>query len=141
MTDSEHLRDPGVTPGLGKDSLASVNQDEREICGRGAGRHVAGVLLVSGRVGDDEAAAGGLEGAVRDIDGDALFAFVLQAVHEQGQVGGGALGAVAAGVLFHHPHLVRRHLAAVVENPPDERALAVVHAAAEDDAKDRWHQR
>ena len=52
----------------------------------GAGGHVAGVLLVAGRVGDDELALVGGEVAVGDVDGDALLALGLEAVGEQGEI-------------------------------------------------------
>jgi hypothetical protein len=45
-----------------------------EVGGRGAGGHVARVLLVARRVGDDELAPVGGEVAVGDVDGDALLA-------------------------------------------------------------------
>src|SRR2546426_116209 len=48
--------------------------------------HVAGVLLVSGSVGDDELAPGRGEIAVGDVDGDALLALRLEPVGEQRQV-------------------------------------------------------
>ena len=51
-----------------------VDQDEGQIGGGGTGRHVAGVLDVTGAVGDDELALrrGGV--AVGHVDGDALLA-------------------------------------------------------------------
>ncbi len=51
------------------------------------GHHVARVLDVAGRVGDDELPQWGGEVAVGDVDGDALLALGPQAVGEQGQVG------------------------------------------------------
>jgi hypothetical protein len=53
------------------------------IGGRGAGDHVAGILLVAGRVGDDELALVGGEEAVGDVDGDALLALGGEAVDQQ----------------------------------------------------------
>ena len=54
--------------------------------GRGAGDHVARVLLVARRVGDDELALVGGEEAVGDVDGDALLALGRQAVDQQREV-------------------------------------------------------
>ena len=51
-----------------------------------AGDHVARVLNVAGRVGDDELALRRREVAVRDVDGDALLALGAQAVGEQREV-------------------------------------------------------
>jgi hypothetical protein len=45
-----------VAPGLGQHALARVDQDHRQVGGRRAGDHVARVLLVARRVGDDELA-------------------------------------------------------------------------------------
>jgi hypothetical protein len=67
-------RDVAVAAGLRQHALARVDQDDREVGGGGAGDHVAGVLLVARRVGDDELALVGAEVAVGDVDGDALLA-------------------------------------------------------------------
>jgi len=71
----------------GKIDARCVYQDNGGVGGRCARYHVAGVLFVSGRVGDDEFAFGCGEIAVGDIDGDALFAFGGKAVGEAGEVG------------------------------------------------------
>ena len=63
-----------------------VDQDHGGVGGAGAGHHVAGVLLVARRVGDDELALRGREVAVGDVDRDALLALGLEAVGEQRQV-------------------------------------------------------
>ena len=44
------------------------------------------VLLVPGRVGEDELPARGREAPVGHVDGDALFAFRLQPVGEQREI-------------------------------------------------------
>ncbi len=54
MADPEQRDEIGVPAGLGKHSLARVDEQHRAVGVRGAGDHVAGVLLVPGRVGDDE---------------------------------------------------------------------------------------
>ena len=75
-----------MAPGLGDDALARIDQHHREIGAGGAGRHVAGVLHVAGRVGDDEAAPLRGEEAVGDVDGDALLALRLQAIDQQREI-------------------------------------------------------
>ncbi len=97
MGDAQEGGDGGVAAGLFDDAVAGVDQDDGEFGGGGAGDHVAGVLHVAGGVGEDEAAAGGGEVAVGDVDGDALLAFGAEAVGQQGEVGG-VLAAVAGGV-------------------------------------------
>ena len=84
MPSSEH--DHGVAARLGEEALGGVDEQDGEIGGGGAGRHVARVLDVAGRVGDDEAAARRGEEAIGDVDGDALLALRLQPVDEQREV-------------------------------------------------------
>ena len=56
---------------LGLDALPRVDENDGQIRGRCAGRHVPRVLDVARRVGDDEAAPGRGEIAVRHVDRDA----------------------------------------------------------------------
>ncbi|MNT11001.1 hypothetical protein D3C72_1458590 [compost metagenome] len=63
-----------VPPRLGQHPLARVDQDHGGVGGRGAGGHVAGVLLVPRGVGDDELTARRREIAVGHVDRDALLA-------------------------------------------------------------------
>ena len=86
VADADQVREIGVAPRLGQHALARVDQDDREIGGRGAGHHVARVLLVARRVGDDELALLGREEAVGDVDGDALLALGGEAVDQQREV-------------------------------------------------------
>ena len=72
--------------GLLDHALAGVDEDQREVGGRRARDHVARVLHVPGRVGDDELPPRGGEVAVGDVDRDALLALGAQAVGEQRQV-------------------------------------------------------
>ncbi len=87
-----------MAPGLGEHAFARVDQDDSEVGGGGAGHHVAGVLLVPGRVGHDELALLGGEVAVGDVDGDALLALGREAVDQQREIELAALRAEAAGV-------------------------------------------
>ena len=66
--------------------MRGVDQNDREIRRGGAGGHVARVLLVAGRIGDDELAPRRGEVAVGHVDGDALLAFGAQAVGEQREI-------------------------------------------------------
>ena len=70
-----------------------------------------------------------LEIAIRDVDGDALLALGLQAVDEQREIGHFARGAPAAAVVGDGGELVVEHLARVVQQAADQRALAVVDAS------------
>ena len=84
-------------------------------------------------VGDDEAARGGCEVAVRDIDGDALLALEREAVSEEREVH--AFPAAARRGLRHRRELVFEEPLRVEQKPADERALAVVHGTRGGEAK------
>src|SRR4029077_16064599 len=107
--------------------------------GRRAGGHVAGVLLVAGRVGEDELAARRREVAVGYVDRDALFALRLQAVGEQREVDRAGI-AVLRGLLD-GGDLILVHRSRVVQQPPDQRALPVVDAARRADPQEARHQK
>ncbi len=83
VADADQADQEAVPARLRQHALARVDQDHREVGGRGAGDHVARVLLVAGRVGDDELALVGGEEAVGDVDGDALLALGGEAVDQQ----------------------------------------------------------
>ena len=80
VADADQVREVAVAPGLHEHALARVDQDHGEVGGRGAGHHVARVLLVARRVGDDELALLGGEEAIGDVDRDALLALGGEAV-------------------------------------------------------------
>ena len=84
--DAEQRHEVAVATGLGEHTAAGVDQDDGDVGRRGAGHHVAGVLLVSGGVGHDELALLGREEAVRDVDGDALLALGGKTVEQQREV-------------------------------------------------------
>ena len=86
MADAEQRDDDRMAVRLRQQALARVDQHDREIGVGGAGRHVAGVLLMARRVGDDERALVGGEIAIGDIDRDALLALGLEAVDQQREV-------------------------------------------------------
>jgi hypothetical protein len=112
--------------------LGDVHQHHRGIAARCGGDHVAGVLLVARRVGDDELARWRGEVAVGHVDGDALLALGLQAVGEQAQVEGRcafALRLAAAGFGVQVVELIGQDRLAVVQQAADQRAFAVIDAA------------
>jgi hypothetical protein len=135
VADAEQRDDVGVPARLHLHAARRVHQDHREVRSRGAGRHVARVLLVARAVGDDVLAPVGVEVPVGDVDRDALLALGLQPVHQQGEVHLVAGRAPLAAVGGHGRQLVLEDLLRVVQQAPDQRALAVVHAAAGDEAQ------
>ena len=86
VRDAQQRGDERVALGLRDHALAGVDQHDRQIRGGRARDHVARVLLVPGRVGDDEPALRGGEVAVGDVDRDALLALGPQTVGQQRQV-------------------------------------------------------
>jgi hypothetical protein len=85
-----------MTPGLSEHALARIDEDDGEIGGRCTGHHIAGILLVAGRIGDDELALVGGEEAIGDVDGDALLALGGETVDEKREIDLLPLGAEAA---------------------------------------------
>ena len=137
VADAEQRHQVAVAPGLGEHALAGVDEDDGEVGGRGAGDHVAGVLLVARGVGDDELAPLGGEEAVGDVDGDALLALGGEAVDQEGEVELAALGADLLRVRLQRGQVVLEDQLRVVQQAADQRALAVVDAAAGDEAQHR----
>ena len=128
----------GVPTGLLDDPLAGVDQHDGQVGRRVPGDHVAGVLDVAGGVGDDELAGRGGEVAVGHVDGDALLPLGPQAVGQQGQVG--VLVAPLAADPLDRLELVLEDGLGVVQQAPDERALAVVDRARRGQAQE-LHQK
>jgi hypothetical protein len=95
--------------------------------------HVAGVLLMAGCIGDDEFAPRGGEVTIGHIDGDALLALGAEAVGEQRKVQ--AAGRLIRGDLADGGQLVFVDAFGIVEQPPDEGALTIGHAAGRGEAE------
>ena len=72
---AQQMHQIAVTTGLRQNTLARIDQNNGEVCRRCAGDHIAGILLMPGRVGDNEFAFFGGKKPLSDIDCDALFAF------------------------------------------------------------------
>ena len=115
------------------DAVPRIDQHDGHVGRRCASDHVARVLLVAWRVGDDEVALRGGEVAVGHVDGDALLAFGAQAIGQQRQVH--LAVAVAATGARHCRQLVFEHRLGVVQQSADERALAVVDRSGGGDAQ------
>ena len=137
MANAEQRDDDGVAMGLRQQALARIDQQDGEIGVGGAGRHVAGVLLVAGRVGDDERAARGREIAIGDVDGDALLALGLEPVDQQREIDVVAGRAVLLRIAFERRELIVEDQLLLVEQPADQGRLAVVDRAAGEQAQRR----
>jgi hypothetical protein len=137
VADAEKRGDEGVPPRLCEDALARIDQHDGEVGCGGAGRHVAGVLLVAGRIGNDELALRRGKEAVGDVDGDALLALGFQAIDEKGEIDILAGRAVLFGIALQRRELILEDQLGVVEQPSDQRRFAVVDRAAGQEAQQR----
>ena len=106
-----HQRDQiSVPTGLRQHTLPSVDQQHGHVYRRGPGDHVAGVLLVAGRVGHDELAPWRGKKAVGHVDSNALLTLGGKAVDQQCKVDAIALGAMAFGVGLQSRQLIIKYL-------------------------------
>ncbi len=71
---------------LRQDAVPRIHEEDRQIGVGSAGRHVAGVMLVARRIGDDELARIRGEEAIGDVDRDALLALGGQSIDEEGEI-------------------------------------------------------
>ena len=126
-----------MSPGLRQYPLAGVDQYDSQFRVGRAGRHIARVLLVPGCIGHHEPAFIRCEVAPGHVDGNALLALRRQTVDQQGKVDFVALGTLAPAVRLQGGELIFEYEFGIVQQPPDERALAVVDAAAGQKAQRR----
>ena len=115
--------------GLGPVHLGGVHQDHGGVGAGCGGHHVAGVLLVTGGVANDELAGFGAEVAVSHIDGDALLALGRQTVGQQRQIG--------FTLALHTGQVVLQDGFGIDQQTTDERGLAVIHRTAGDELQGR----
>ena len=83
---AEQMRDRSVPQRLAAYAFDRIHEDNGGVGGRSTSGHVAGVLFMTGSVGDAEAALFGCKKTVSYIDGDALLALCLESVGEQGEI-------------------------------------------------------
>ncbi len=135
--DAKQRGDDRVAARLRQDTLARIHQHDGEIGRRGAGRHVAGVLNMAGRIGDDEFALRRGEKPIGDVDGNALLALGLQPIDQKGEVDVLAGRAMLLGVALERCELVLEDQLGVVEQPADQCRLAIIDRAAGQKAQQR----
>ena len=99
----------------------------------GSGHHIAGVLLVTRRIANDELARRRGEVAVGHVDGNALLALGRQPIGEQGQVDFIPVFAASG----HVGQLVLHHRFAVHQQTANQGAFAIVHRATSDELERR----
>ena len=135
MTDADHGGNTAVPARLRQNPFARIDQDDGGIGGRGAGGHVARVLFMARRVGNDELALVRCEEAVGDVDGDPLLALGAETVHQQREIKLLALGPKLFGFGFQGLQLIFEDQLGFIEQPPDQGGLAVIHRTAGDEAQ------
>jgi hypothetical protein len=132
LPQAQERQDVGMPPRLLPDALGPVHQEDRGVGGRRAGDHVLEELLVAGGVDDDVGALRRAEEGLRRVDRDVLFPLLLEGVH---QVREFELPPLLAAAPLDLPVPFDGQRAGVVEEPPDQGGLAVVHVAHDDDAQ------
>ena len=80
---AEQRHQVAVPARLGQYTLARIDQDYRQVGGGRARDHVARVLLMPGRIGDNETPLRGREITIRHVDRDALLTLRAQPVGQQ----------------------------------------------------------
>ena len=135
MLDTQQVGDKAVASGLGLQAMAGINQNDRQIGGRGAGCHVTGVLLMPRRIGDDELALVSGEKAVSHIDGNALLTLRLQPVDQQRQIHGIARGTALLRIPRQCRQLIIKNHLGVVQQSANQGRLAIIHTATGDKAQ------
>ncbi|MNC65504.1 hypothetical protein D3C75_1158020 [compost metagenome] len=106
MLDADQRNQIAVTEGLGQQAFARINKNDRDIGGRSAGHHVAGILLVPRGIGDDELALFSGEKAVGHVDRDALLPLGTQAIDQQSEIQLVTLGPAFFRVSLQGSHLI-----------------------------------
>ena len=86
MAYAEQRADQRMTLGLRHYALSSVDQQNGEVRRRRSRRHIPRVLLVAGRIGDNEGTSGRGEKTMGNVDRDALLPLSLEPIQQEGKV-------------------------------------------------------
>ena len=130
LLDADEIADGGMAARLALGSVAGVDEQDGDVGMRGAGRHVARILLVTRRIDDDETPVAGLEIAPGDVDGDALLALGLEPVEQKAEIDLLAVDDAIVRGERDRGALVLGDAGGIPQQPPDQRRLAVVDRAA-----------
>ncbi len=109
-----------MAPGLGDDPRAGIHQDNRQIGGGGAGDHVAGILFVTGSIGDNKFTFRGGKITISHIDGDPLLPLSFEPVKQQGVVYLTTNAAHPLAITLESGQLVVIQQLAVIQQAADE---------------------
>ena len=131
LFDPEQMQQIAVAPGLVAHAFQRVDDQHRAVGLRGAGDHVAQEFRVAGRVDQHHVARAGAEADLRGVDGDALVALGLQRIEQERPF---ERHAAPRADGFEHLQLALGQAAGFVQQSPDQRRLAVIDMADDDDA-------
>ena len=87
------------------------------------------------RIGDDKFSTLCGEGTISNIDRDALLALGRKPVHQEREIERSALRPDPPGIGFEGLQVILEDQLRFIEQPPDQRRLAVIDAAAGDEAQ------
>ncbi|MHC2751218.1 hypothetical protein ACVIWV_006672 [Bradyrhizobium diazoefficiens] len=128
---AEQMQEIAVPPGLVAHALERVDDQHRAVGLRGAGDHVAQEFGMAGRVDQHDVARIGAEADLRGVDGDALVALGLERVEQERPF---ERHAAPRADGLQHLQLAVGQAAGLVQEAADQRRLAVVDMADNDDA-------
>ena len=132
LADAEHRQDVAVAPAVLAHAFLGVDHQHGGLGARRAGDHVLQELDVAGGVDDDVVARRALEEAAGGVDRDALVLLVRQRVEQERVLERLARPLALAPDRF---ELALRQRVRVGEQPADDRALAVIDVADDDDVE------
>ena len=131
LLDAEQMQQIAVAPGLVAHAFQRVDDQHRGVGLRGAGDHVAQEFGVAGRVDQHDVARAGAEADLRGVDGDALVALGLQRIQQERPF---ERHAAPRADRLQHFQLAVGQAAGLVQQAADQRRLAVIDMADDDDA-------
>ena len=137
MLDAELKHNVAMPSRLRQNSLTSIGKQDSKFRGRCATCHVTRVLLVAGCVGHNERPARGRKVTIGYVDGDALLPLGLEPIDEKSEVNA-ASRPITLTVLFDGPKLIIWNQITIVKEPANQSALAVIDAAARQEAKNAF---
>ena len=134
LAQAEELQDQRMAARLLAHTLGSIDDQQGRLRLRDTGNRVLQELLMPRRVDDDVGALRGLEEDLGCVDGDALVTLGLEGIQEERPFEG-ATALVARGLQF--GELAFGEAAGVVQQPADQRGLAVIDMADDGEGKAR----
>ena len=117
-----------MPPRLLDHSVACIDQHDGKIRRARARHHIARVLHMARRVGNDELALWRRKISVCHVDGNSLLTLGTQAISEVGEIHLPAAGDIRR--TLQHLHLILHDRFRIIKQPPNQRTLAVINRPA-----------